>query len=184
MLVRRTLRTLPSAPTRERSKQMVFLHPRGFKFPEGGILKAIGAGSRFGAYAVRFSGPDQKDLSGEYFTSETDFGPRNGDGSPVLIHHGNPIEKGLEAFANVVLPAAEVKRDQTGLFASTKLDLEDPIQAAIGELIAEGHFRWSSGSAPQFVKRASDGQLLKWLPVEFSITPTPAEPRLPRIRPL
>jgi hypothetical protein len=163
---------------------MAYIHPRSWQ-PPGNILKAIGSGSsRFGAYAVRFSGPAEKDLSGEYFTSETDFGPKNGNGVPVLIHHGHPIEKGLEAFANVVLPAAEVKRDQSGLFASTKLDLADPLHAAISELIVGGYFRWSSGSAPQFVKRASDGQLLKWLPIEFSLTATPAEPRLPRIRKL
>ena len=70
---------------------MAFAHAPGWQAPSGNILKAVatGNGPRFGAYAVRFSGPDEKDLSGEYFTSETDFGPRYGDGAPVLIHHGN-----------------------------------------------------------------------------------------------
>src|SRR5207244_2301454 len=72
---------------------MAFLHRGGWQPPIGSnILKAIGGTGRFGALAVRFSGPDEKDLQGEYFTPQTDFGPRNGDGSPVLIHHGNPLE--------------------------------------------------------------------------------------------
>jgi hypothetical protein len=133
---------------------------------------------------VRFSDPDEKDLQGEYFTAETDFGPRNGDGSVVMIHHGNPISDDLEALANIILPAAKVERDGKGLFASTSLDLKDPLQLAISELIEAGYFRWSSGSTPQLVKRAADGRLVRWMPAEFSLTPTPAEPRLPRIRPL
>ena len=109
---------------------MAFTHAPGWQAPSGNILKAVatGNGARFGAYAVRFSGPDELDLSGEYFTSETDFGPRYGDGAPVLIHHGNPIAEGLEAFAAVILPSAKVNRDRSGLFASTQLDLEDPLQ--------------------------------------------------------
>jgi hypothetical protein len=165
---------------------MAFAHAPGWQAPTGNTLKAVatGNGPRFGAYAVRFSGPDEKDLSGEYFTSETDFGPRYGDGAPVLIHHGRPIAEGLEAFASVILPAAKVNRDGNGLFASTQLDLEDPLQAAIAELIISGAFRWSSGSRTDLTMHEADGRIVRWPPLEFSLTPTPAEPRLPRLRPI
>jgi hypothetical protein len=163
---------------------MAFTHPSGWRAPTGNALKSSAASARVGGLAVRFSGPDERDLDNEYFTSQTDFGPRNGDGSPVMIHHGNPISVGLEAFAKVILPAAQVQRDTSGLFASTNLDLADPVQRAIYELIQRGAFRWSSGATPQLVQRASDGRLERWFPAEFSLTPTPAEPRLPRIRPL
>jgi hypothetical protein len=163
---------------------MAFAHASGWQAPSGNILKAVatGNGPRFGAYAVRFSGPDEKDLSGEYFTSETDFGPNYGDGSAVLIHHGRPLAEGLEAFASVILPAAKVNRHGSGLFASTQLDLEDPLHAAIAELITSGAFRWSSGSRTNLVRREADGRIVRWPPLEFSLTPTPAEPRLPRLR--
>jgi hypothetical protein len=70
-----------------------------------------------------------------------------------LLHHGNVLRDGLEAFANLALPQAEVKRDHSGLFVSTRLDVEgDPVHAVIAELIEAGYFRWSSGSAPQFVR--------------------------------
>ena len=165
---------------------MAFTHAPGWQPPIGSnILKGLGAGAgRFGAYGVRFSGPDQKDLQGDYFSAATDFGPRNGDGSPVMIHHGLPLEDGLEAFANVVLPPAKVERDPYGLFASTRLDLGDPLQVAIAELITQGFFWWSSGSTPQLVKRDPDGRLARWYPVEFSLTPNPAEPRLRPLRQL
>lgn len=55
-----------------------------------------------GACAIRFSGPDEKDLSGEYFTEATDFGPRNGDGAATLFHHGNPV--GIYGFRYVLVP--------------------------------------------------------------------------------
>src|SRR5437870_13536432 len=118
---------------------MAFLHRGGWQPPVGSnILKAIGSSTgRFGALAVRFSSPNEKDLQGEYFTAATDFGPRNGDESPVMIHHGLPLEDGLEAFADVVLPTAKVEREPRGLFASVRLDLGDPVQGAIAELITQ-----------------------------------------------
>src|SRR5436190_11538279 len=163
---------------------MAFTHPSGWRAPSGSVLKSSASSARVGGLAVLFSGPNEPDLQNEYFTSETDFGPRNGDGSPVMIHHSYPISDGLEAFAKVILPAAQVQRDTNGLFASTNLDLADPLQRAIYELVQGGALRWSSGSTPQLVQRASDGRLVRWFPAEFSLTPTPAEPRLPRIQPL
>src|SRR5437867_1775744 len=103
---------------------MAFTHPSGWRVPDGNALKSSPSSARVGGLAVRFSGPSERDLQNEYFTSQTDFGPRNGDGSPVMIHHGYPISDGLEAFAEVILPAARVQRDTAGLFASTNLDLQ------------------------------------------------------------
>ena len=165
---------------------MAFTHAPGFQLPTGKVLKSAGITNPqwFGAYGVRFSGPDEKDLSGEYFTSETDFGPNGGDGVPVLIHHARPIAPGLENFALVVLPPAKVSRDQTGLFVKVVLDLEDHIASAIADLITAGAFRWSSGSKWDLTIRAQDGRILVWPPVEFSLTPRPCEPRLPRLQPL
>src|SRR6266513_1331662 len=44
-----------------------------------------------GAYAVRFSGPGEKDLNGEYFTSATYFGGNQGNGVDVMLNHGEPL---------------------------------------------------------------------------------------------
>jgi hypothetical protein len=162
---------------------MAFVHAPGWQPPTGNLIKATlpANAPRFGAYAVRFSDSSERDLSGEFFTSETNFGPRNGDGSPTLIHHGNVIAPGLEAFASVILPDAKVHRDSKGLFASTQLNLEDRLHAAIADLILSGAFRWSSGSRYDLVLKEPDGKILRWPPLEFSLTPTPAEPRLPRL---
>jgi hypothetical protein len=146
------------------------------------VIKRLGSGGSFGALAIRFSGPHEKDLAGEYFTADTDFGPRAGSGSPVLINHGRALETGLEPFADLVLPGADVKREDAGIFASVTLDPSDPIQSALAELCEAGAFRWSSGSSPQFVKRGPDGWLSQWLPIEFSMVTKPCEFRLPRLR--
>jgi hypothetical protein len=162
---------------------MAYLHPRGWQAPQG-ILKSVITGVRVGALAIRFSGPNEKDLAGEYFTAETDFGPRDGSGVPTLVHHGQELRKGLESYANVVLPPAITRKDWTGIYCETELDPNDRFQASILKLVEMGALRWSSGSAPQLFKKTADGRIMRWFPVEFSFTPTPCEPRLPRIRQL
>jgi hypothetical protein len=59
---------------------------------------------------VRFSGPDEPDLSGEWFDQETDFGARGGEGNvPTLFNHGSPVSKGaiFKRFADAVFPSAK-----------------------------------------------------------------------------
>lgn len=143
---------------------------------------------RVGAYAVRFSDATEKDLSGEYFTKSTDFGPTAGNGVATLFNHGMIPAKGMEAAFKTVcemtFPPVKATLDDSGLFVETTLDLSDKYQKAIADLIVKKKLKWSSGSA-QHVKRANDdGEITRWHPVEFSFTPTPCEPRLPAIRPL
>ena len=152
-------------------------------------LAAPDAGTlRVGAYAVRFADSSEKDLSGEYFTAKTDFGPSAGDGVATMFNHGMIPAKGMEAVFGQVceqtFPPVKVTRDDTGLFVETTLDLSDKYQAAIGRLVSQGKLKWSSGSSQHVKRRADDGEITRWHPVEFSFTPTPCEPRLPAIRPL
>src|SRR4051812_1448654 len=85
---------------------------------------------RVGAYAIRFSDPSEKDLTGDYFTKSTDFGPRNGDGVVALFEHGLPLLKGLngQAFddktaavmksvADMQFGTVKTTRDDVGIFA-------------------------------------------------------------------
>ena len=163
---------------------MAFVHSQGWQAPAG-ILKSVsGTGSRYGALAIRFSGPDERDLVGDFFTTATDFSSA-GDGEPVvLIGHGNPIDPALAAFARMSLGPARIQRKHDGMFASFELDNGDPIDAAIIELIHAGAFRWSSGSRADLVERKSNGEITRWPVVEVSLTPTPMEPRLPKIHEL
>jgi hypothetical protein len=100
-----------------------------------------------------------------------------------MFKHGLPLG-GLDQFADfseTILPPATVTREAKGLFFSTTLDLSDPFQAAISELVSLGVFRWSSGTSSHVVRKSADGHILLWPIVEVSLTPTPCEPRLPAI---
>ena len=122
------------------------------------------------------TGP-RKDLAGDYFTADTYFGARGGDGADCLFHHGIPVKAELAGLADTILPALSVKADAHGLFASVVLDMADEYHAAIAALAAKGALGWSSGSAPHMVKRAPDGYLSRWPIIEGSLTPQPCEPR-------
>ena len=175
------------APIPGHSKKMAYVHQTGWEPPSGKIKSVpVANGVRVGALGVRFSGPDELDLQGDYFSADCEFGENLGNGAPTLLNHGMPLGN-LEIFADfadVVLPPATVTRTSKGLFVETTLDMSDPLQKALVDLVSLGAMRWSSGSAGHTIKRAGDGRILRWLPVEFSYTPSPAEFRLPAIRKL
>src|SRR5206468_338673 len=99
---------------------------------------------RVGSYAIRFSGPDQKDWDGEYFSAETDFGPRNGDGAVTMFHHGISIADGLDYLANKTFAAVKAVKDDIGIFVETVLNLSDEYEKAIADLVGKGKLKWSS----------------------------------------
>jgi len=148
--------------------------------------------ARVGSYGIRFSGPDSKDLTGEYFTAATDYGPRNGDGAVTMFNHGflsvdgldEDSQKALDAVTGRTYAPVKAVKDEVGIFVSTVLNLSDEFEAAIAELVDAGKLKWSSGTAAHLMRKSADGQILRWHPIEFSYTPTPAEPRLPAIAPL
>jgi hypothetical protein len=149
-------------------------------------FKAEEKTARVGAYAVRFSEASEKDLSGEYFTSATWFGKNEGNGADVLLNHGEPLGDApfLKKLADFVFESAKSIKDDIGIFMETVLDLSDEFQKAVFELVQAGKLSWSTGSASHVVKKAKDGQILRWPIVEVSFTPMPCEPRLPAITPL
>jgi hypothetical protein len=158
---------------------LVFESPEAIKAIEVKDGKAT-----VGAYAIRFSGPDQKDLLGEFFTPETYLGAHKGDGVDILFNHGLPPTKAFEAVCDRILGVAKATADQVGIFVQHVLNLSDEYEAAIAKLCASGKLKWSSGATSHMVKRTASGEIKRWPIAEFSYTPTPAEPRLPAISPL
>jgi hypothetical protein len=137
-----------------------------------------------GAYAIRFSGPDQKDLVGEYFTRDTYLGSHHGDGADVLFNHGFAPTKAFDEICGRIFAAAKATLDEIGVFVQHTLDLADEYEAAIAKLVQTGKLKWSSGTASHLAKKTASGEIKRWPIAEFSYTPTPAEPRLPAIAPL
>jgi len=182
---RATQLTLSSQQT-QLLNNMAFTHDAGWQPNFGGVLKSIGDGGTYGAMCLRFGNEDELDMTGEYFDEYTDFAFKSNTIScPMLFNHGLPIGSGAVAtrFANAVFPNATIERVPNGLFGTIKLSPSDPLQSAVAKMIENGALRFSSGSTTQFARRES-GRITRWPIVELSVTPQPAEPRLPKIRPL
>ena len=128
-----------------------------------------------GGYLVSF-GDDKIDSHQTYFDAETYYGPHKGDGMDVMIHHGFPVGRGLEEFADTLLPAMKTTEDDVGLWAETVVNLSKSFEKEIFELVKEGYLKWSSGSAAHMVKvDSSTGRMIRWPIIEGSLTPTPSE---------
>lgn len=141
----------------------------------GGEAKAMEDG-KVGGYLVRFTEPGDTDVQGDFFTEETDFGPRKS--TTVLYHHGQD-----EALKRRVLdPGAEIKMDKTGVWVEAQLDRRDKYEEAIYQMAKAGKLGWSSGTASHLVERERSSKggyhVKSWhLGVDASLTPTPVEPR-------
>jgi HK97 family phage major capsid protein len=139
----------------------------------GGALKAL-AGGKVGGYALLFSGPEAKDLQGEYFTPETETLWEGNEPRPAMYHHG------MDATLDGKLLGSgwrKARVDDLGVWVEAQLNLRDEYEQAIYELVQAGKLGLSSGTAGHMVQRAPDGKLTRWPIVEISFTPTPAEPR-------
>lgn len=143
----------------------------------GAAVKALGNG-RVGGYLVRFSSANEPDLTGDYFTSETDFDIEGRKSVPVLYHHG--LDDTLKKRR---LGRAELRVDDAGVWMEAQLSMRDDYEKAVYALIEQGRLGLSSGSATHLVEKEADGKITGWPIVEASITATPAEPRT-RVFPL
>jgi hypothetical protein len=142
----------------------------------GDAVKSLGDG-KIGGYLVRFSTEKDPDLSGEFFTAKTYFGPRNGDGADMLFHHGIPLKSGLEGLADYLFKPIKAKKDEIGIWVEAVLDKANEYEKAVLELVASGKLGWSSGTAKHLIRMGEGGEIKRWPIVEASLTPTPAEPR-------
>lgn len=140
----------------------------------GGTVKALGNG-KVGGYLVLFSGPDDPDLQGDYFTKSTDFKIKNGRELDILYRHGShPVIKSR------TLGSAKVLIDDAGLFLEGELELRDKYEQAIYKLAEMGKLGWSSGAMGHLVQRTPKKKAMEvelWGIGEASLTPCPVEGR-------
>lgn len=138
----------------------------------GGEVKALGEG-RVGGYLIRFSGPDDPDLSGEYFAPDTDYGEADRVG--VYYHHGLDPKVGKRKIGR-----GDIRRDEVGLWVEAQLAMRDEYEQEIYRLAEAGKLGWSSGTAGHIMDREVTGKATKitaWPIADASLTPTPCEPR-------
>lgn len=155
----------------------------------GEAVKALGGG-KIGGYLVRFGDANTPDLSEmrDWFHVKTYFGARDGDGVDVTMNHGIPLKRGLEEYANRLLPPVKTRKDKLGVFAETVMDLSDEYEKLVYDLAEAGKLKWSSGAVSHLVKRVrlpnGTHRVDQWIIGEAALTPTPAEPRDTQVRSL
>ena len=126
---------------------------------------------RVGGYGVVFGG---RDLVGDYFTKDTDFWFDRVTETPMVLYdHG---QDGM--IKKVAIGRVNAKQvDDIGLWIEAQIDRYNVYAGAINELIDQEKLGWSSGAVAHLVEIKSDGCIKSWPVAEFSLTPTPAEPR-------
>lgn len=141
----------------------------------GGAIKALDNG-KLGGYLVRFTSPEDPDLTGDYFSKDTDFDLEFPARSSVYYDHGmDPVLKKRKLGWVDLLP------DEVGVWAEMQMQARDEYEKAILGMAKDGMFGWSSGTASHLVEREQVGNAMhikRWpLGLDASLTPTPAEYR-------
>lgn len=140
----------------------------------GTEAKALGNGL-VGGYLVRYGDEKKTDLTGDFFTAQTDTGPASE--SLAYYHHGLDKTLGKAPLKN----KATIGKDDIGVWIKHQLDLRSEYEKAIYGLAEQKKLGWSSGTAGHLVERQKVGGAMwikRWpLGLDASYTPTPAEPR-------
>lgn len=135
---------------------------------------------KLAGYLVRFGEAEQPDLTGDYFTKNTDFG--DASKSDGWFNHRLPVEfEGKRTRYTDQLPDVTLSKDDVGVFAEIVIGARNEYEKAIADLGFKGKLGWSSGTAPHLVDRKAVGkshEITRWkLGLDASLTPTPAEYR-------
>jgi hypothetical protein len=157
----------------------------------GGGLKVLGSGTQYGkdpsgarvgGYAVVYTGPDDLDLDGQFFSKDTDFWLPGGDEGFVwpIYGHGQDPTIGNKRFSS---EPWKVREDDAGLWIEGQLEIADEYdEMLLEEGIKPGKMGFSTGALPHLVSvsRAEKGpegaqHIDEWPVYENSITPQPSE---------
>lgn len=141
----------------------------------GDAVKALGEG-KVGGYLVRWGGNGDVDLTGDYFTKDTDLGISEGDRLPVYFEHGyDPVIKSRKLGRGTIS-----RFDDIGVWFEAQLELRDEYERKIYELAEAGKLGWSSQAGGSLVaKEAGMGGtfIATWPLAEATLTKSPAEYR-------
>ena len=155
-----------------------------------------------GGMAIRFSESQEPsgdhDVTGQWFSSKSYLGPRQGDGSDVYFNHGIPIDDpriskvdALELSERRFGNGAAVHKmaDGSGIWVECAIDMRKSYERSLNDMVEKGYIGWSSGSSPYLArvdlsndpqltsKFVMPGHIRSWPVVEYSFTPGPADPR-------
>lgn len=141
-----------------------------------GAIKLLGEDT-IEILAFPLGGPfEGKDGDGEYFSLKTDlcldWFPAE---RPLLYHHGLDDGPGADVIGRIDCKSLRLVDDE-GYWVTAQLDKRSRYFKRVKQLIEQGALGGSSGAMPHLVRRAKDGELLRWPWIEQSLTPTPCNP--------
>lgn len=122
-----------------------------------------------GGYGVVFGGVD---IQGETFTDETDYWLDRVPVKAVFYDHSQG-----QKMPAVVGETVKEEQDEIGIWVETQLQRASSYAQAVRELIKKGVPLGYSSGAVSHLSRVEEGTIKSWPIFEYSITPTPAEPR-------
>lgn len=138
----------------------------------GQTIKALGNG-KIGGYLVHFTDADHPDLTGDFFTKDTEFDIEPGEKTSIYYNHGMDAKLKTRKLGN-----GKMSIDDTGVWIEAQLQLRDEYEQAIYQMVESGKMGWSSGTLSHLVEAEPVGksQWIKHWPLgkDASITPTPA----------
>ncbi|WVM00916.1 hypothetical protein [Salinibacter phage 5_12] len=132
-----------------------------------------------GGYGILFTGPDDPDLDGQFFTAESDFwlDGRKDAAAWAIYGHGMDEVMGVKRLSPTPWKA-EV--DEAGVWMEGQLEIADKYDEMLVEKgIKPGKMGLSTGVPPHLVRTEQKGgaeHIKTWPFAEVSITPQPAEP--------
>ena len=126
-------------------------------------------------WGVVFGG---EDVVGDTFTKDTDFMLNLVPEKLIFYDHTQSEVEHL--IGKSILVENKDSDSIAGLWVEAQLERHRAYVEEIEELINKGVLGWSSGSAGHLIRYVGggwQGKIKRWPIIEFSLTPTPAEPR-------
>lgn len=145
----------------------------------GDAVKSLDGG-KFGGYLVRFTSADDPDLTGDFFTAETDFDLDWDDENKCTVYFNHGLDPVLKN-RKLTEQKAVLKMDDVGIWMEGILAERDEYEKFIAQQVKAGDMGLSSGTNPTLVTRQrvkSAYHITSWpLGKDGSITHIPAEYR-------
>lgn len=146
---------------------------------DGGSVKALGGG-KVGGHLVVFGSSDALDLHGEFFDTDTDFDvdPDEYGTKRMSTYYQHGLDPVLGQ--RVIGKGIVMGKDDVGVWFEAQLNMRDEYERAIYQLAEAGKLGWSSGTAGHLCQRERGKKgvrIKRWVLVEATLTPTPADPR-------